>query len=165
LELGSERKDVVPDLIVLSEVLKESSGRCALDEIPLEDDIGRALVRVQTPAAVAERLDVMDVIIVHNRAGLHTECVDPAHIRGHTLTDGVYVVEANVIVMRITATVTPGPAYRDAGLIEIKNVIVLDYVVRRLSNPDTDRSRMQASAVGDETIPNDVVGYMRVWID
>src|SRR5262245_45043155 len=87
----------------------------AIDEIPLEDDIGRALVRVQAPAAIAERLDVMDMIVVHNRAGLHAERVNPAHIRRHALTDGVYVVEADVIVMRVTTAVTPSPADRDAG--------------------------------------------------
>jgi hypothetical protein len=52
------------------------------------------------------------------------------------------VIEANIVVMGVTRPVAPGPTDGNSGLVEIKDVIVLDRVVRRLSDPDSHCPRV-----------------------
>ena len=84
----------------------------------------------------------MHVVIVHDGARLNPERVNPSHVRSHKLPNRMDVVKANVIVMCATRAVAPGPADRDSGLVEIKDVVVLDGVVRRVPDPDSHGPRM-----------------------
>jgi hypothetical protein len=118
-----------------------ATGFRVVHEVSLHHDVSRTFSRVQTPASIAERLDVMDTVVVHNGAGLNAKRVDP-HIRRHALSDRVQVIEANVVVMGVTRTVAPGPTDGNSGLVEIEDVIVLPRGVRRLSDPDSHRRRV-----------------------
>ena len=74
---GSEGKNVVLDAVLLTEVLEEATGFRVVHEVSLHHDVSRTFIRVQTPASIAERLDVMDMVVVHNGAGLNAKRVDP----------------------------------------------------------------------------------------
>ena len=123
-------------------MLEEATGFRVVHEVSLHNDVGRTFIRVQTPASIVERLDVMDMVVVHDSAGLNAKRVDPPHIRSHVLADSVHVIEANVVVMGVTRAVAPGPTDGNSGLVEIEDVIVLPRVVRRLSDPDSHRPRV-----------------------
>ena len=70
-------KNVVLDAVLLTEVLEEATGFRVVHEVSLYHDVSRTFIRVQTPASIAERLDVMDMVVVHNGAGLNAKRVDP----------------------------------------------------------------------------------------
>src|SRR5207237_888247 len=87
---------------------------------------------------------------------LSAQCIDPAQVRRYALAEGVHVIEADVVVMSVAAAVAPSPADGNTSLVEIKDVIVIDSVVGRLSDPDADGRRVQASAVRNQAVLDDV---------
>src|SRR5258708_19461080 len=96
-----------------------------MHEVSLHHDVSRTFIRVQTPASIVERLDVMDMVVVHDSAGLNAKRVDPPHIRSHVLADSVHVIEANVVVMGVTRPLPPSPTHANSVLVETQNAIFL----------------------------------------
>ena len=87
-----------------------------------------------------------------DRAGRDAEGVDAAHVAEHALADRMNVVVADSVVVGVAPAVAPGPADRDAGVVEIEDVVVLDDVVGRVADPDADGRRVQPPAVGDQAV-------------
>ena len=51
------------------EVLVEAAGLRVVDEVVLHDDARAALVRIEPPAAVTVRVDVVDAVVVDGCPG------------------------------------------------------------------------------------------------
>ena len=66
LSLG---EDVVANDVLSAVMLMETARHGPIDEIVGHGDVGRAFIRVEAPPAVIERVDIMDDIVMHGRAG------------------------------------------------------------------------------------------------
>lgn len=69
-ELGSDlaSENVVADDVVGSVVLVESATLTFIDQIALQNDAGRSFVGIESPAAVIERIDVVDLVVAEGRS-------------------------------------------------------------------------------------------------
>ena len=74
---GSRRQKCCSGCGLLTKLLEEAPGFRVVHEISLHHDVGRTFIGVQTPASIVERLDVMDMVVVHNGAGLNAKRADP----------------------------------------------------------------------------------------
>ena len=70
----------------------------------------------------------MNVIVAHPRAGGVAQQIDAAHVRQQAAADVVNVVPLDQIAVALALVVAPAPAGRNAGVIKIVDVIVLDAV-------------------------------------
>src|SRR4051812_49776338 len=97
LMLLAESEDVVPKNVFFSVVLMESSALATVNDIVLQHDAGAALVSIQSPTAIIERIHIMDQVVAHHRSGLWPKCVNAAHIAEPSFPDVVHMIELDNI--------------------------------------------------------------------
>jgi len=136
--LFAEGEDVVAYDIFASVMLVEAGALGAIDDIVLPNDIRAAFIRIQTPAAVGEGVDVVDQIVADDGAALDAQCIDSAHVAEHKLADVVHVIELDDIFAAGRLLVAPVPADRNRRVIEIVDMVVRDAIAAALQNKDAD---------------------------
>ena len=92
------------------------------------------------------------MVALKHRAGRHAEGVDATHVGEHALAEVVDVVEGDPVVVGAALGVAPAPADRDAGVIKIIDIVVLDRALRGMADPHADRRGVEAAAVGDRAV-------------
>src|SRR5436190_12212960 len=92
LILFAESKNVISQNIFAPVMLMKSSALTPVDDVALKNNSAAPFIRVKAPAAVRERVDVVNEIIADHRAGLRAECVDRAHIAEPKLADIVQMI-------------------------------------------------------------------------
>src|SRR5262249_22086078 len=98
---------------------------------------------------------VVEPVALDARAVLRAERVDRAHVgedRAVAVLEPADVVDdvlQHEIARRERLAVAPGPADRDAGVEEVRDVVAVDLVAFALPDPDADRAREHPAAVVD----------------
>src|SRR5207249_3677455 len=151
-----ESKNVISQNIFAPVMLMKSSALTPVDDVALKNNSAAPFIRVKAPAAVRERVDVVNEIIADHRAGLRAECVDRAHIAEPKLADIVQMIVLDQIGATGRLAITPRPADRDGGVIEIMNVIVHDAIGPALQNHYADGRRVDLAEVMQMIVSDDV---------
>ena len=73
------------------------------------------------------------------------------------LADVVEVVVSNDVIMSLARCVTPYPPAGKGAVVQVVYLVVLDSVVGRMSDPDTDRSGLESPELGYQTVADSVV--------
>ena len=92
------------------------------------------------------------MVALKHGARRHAEGVDATHVGEHALAEVVDVVEGDPVVVGAALGVAPAPADRDAGVIKIIDIVVLDRALRGMADPHADRRGVEAAAVGDRAV-------------
>ena len=119
------------------------------------------LVVVESPAAVAIGIDVVNMVIADGGAVGDAEGVDATHVAQHALADVVDVIELDGVVVGERILVPPPPADGDAGVKEVGDFVVRDLVEGALADPDAVRAGEDSPAVMDDAIVDDVVAGIK----
>ena len=64
----------------------------------------------------------------------------------------MHVVETNAVVLRQAIAVSPAPTSGDAGVIQVRNVVMSYGVIAALSDPNANRFRVNPSAMMDDVV-------------
>ena len=97
-------------------------------------------------------VDVVYQIVPQHRAGRVFQAVDAAHITKYAPADVVDVVEFDHVVMRAGRGIPPTPADRDAGIVQVADLVVRDPVVAGPADPDADRAGVDLAAIVDQVV-------------
>ena len=89
---------------------------------------------------------------------LEAQGVDAAHVAQQAAADVVDVVFLDEVPRRQGGAVAPRPADRDAGVVQVVDVIVRDPVVGALADPDADGMVKDVAAVVDLTVLDNIAG-------
>ena len=130
-------------------MLVEAAGLGAEDDVVLDEEIARALVGIDAPAAVAVGLDVVDEVVAQLPAGLDRESVDAAHVGEEALAEVVDVVMLDDVAHALARAVTPYPADGDTGVIEVVDLVVRDEVGAGVANEHADGRVVDVAAIAD----------------
>jgi len=122
--LLAQGKDVVLNAIVPAIVLVKAAVFGPIDNVVFNQDIARAFVRIDAPAAVSVTGNVVADVIALNGARLHAERVDAGEIAQHAATDIVDAVKSDHVAARCRRTVTPGPAHGNSRIVGVVDFIV-----------------------------------------
>jgi len=150
-----EGEQVVPDDVVAAVMLVESGVGAADGDIVFEQDAGAAFIGVEAPTAVTVTLDVLEEIVMDVGAGLGAEGVDAAHVAEAALSDVLDPVVGDLIGAACGVAIAPVPSDRDAGVVEVGDVVVEDAIGGAVEDEDADRrcedpTQMQEGIVGEE---------------
>ena len=126
----------------------------AVADVVLQDDVARALVRIERPSAVVGLHHVVDEVAPHDGARLHAQQVDATHVREQPLADGVDMVLLDEVVMADTGTVAPHPTDRDATVEEVVDVVVGDDIAGRVHAQHADGAVEDAPGLMDVVVGN-----------
>ena len=148
----AERPDVVADDVLLAVMLVEVGVGRAVADVVLDQDAGAALVGIdrQRPRVVV--VDVVHQIVAQHRPRRISQAVDAAHVAEHAPADVVDVVELDHVVMRAGRGIPPTPADRDAGVVQVADLVVRDPVVAGPADPDAHRAGIDLAAVVDQVV-------------
>ena len=104
--------------------------------------------------------------MVNRRSGRDAERVDAAHIAQNSLSDARNSVVGDFVVMRAALAVAPGPSGRDSGVVKIGYLVVENFIVGAVSDPDADARRVDSSAARDPAVlDRDALGeLLRVFL-
>src|SRR5690242_10825859 len=140
-----EGEDVIADDIVTAVMLVETRAFAVMNDVVFQQDVCAAFVRVESPAAVGERVYIVNQIISQDGSLLDSERVDAPHVAQHALADVVQMIELNHVVAAGSFLITPVPAHRNGSVVEIMDVIVRDVIVPALKDDDADSRRKHPS--------------------
>ena len=128
--LTGEGEDIVADDVGFTVVLVVAAAFSSKYDVVFDDFVRASLVGVDAPAAVAKAIDIVDPVADDASPGLDSEGVDTAHVAENALADVVNVVVGDDVVVGLTLGVAPGPADGDAGVVEVGDFVVTDFVIR-----------------------------------
>ena len=148
----AERPDVVADDVLLAVMLVEVGVGGAVADVVLDQDAGAALVGVDRQRARVVVVDVVHQIVAQHRPRRIAQAVDAAHVAEHAAADVVDVVELDHVVMGAGRGIAPTPADRDAGVVQVADLVVRDPVVAGPADPDAHRAGIDLAAVVDQVV-------------
>src|SRR5690348_2574067 len=108
-DIGGE--DIVADDIPFTVMLVKPGVLTGIHEVVLHDDPRRALVGVQSPAAIVERIHMVDHVIAHGGAFRLAQAIDTTHIRQLSPAEMVDMVEFDMVPFRGTVPISPYPSH------------------------------------------------------
>ena len=150
-------ENVVANDVVFAVMLMERAVHGVIDEVVFHQKPFRAFVWIQPPAAVGIRLDIVNDVVADASSCLRTERVNAAHVGQRALPDVMNPVEFNFISKR-HAGVTPMPADRYAGVVQVGNFAMRNRVIFRIvSNPNANGGRMKTPCFGNQAVVDNVV--------
>ena len=138
LVVAGEGEDVVAEEVGFAVVLMEAAVGGAIDDVAFGQNAAAAFIEIDAPTAVAEAGDVMPEIVANGSAGLFAQGIDAAHVAEDRAVavgfdaDMVDMVELDGVVAGAGVAVAPGPANRDAGVVEVMDQIMGQEVVRAI---------------------------------
>ena len=153
LVVAAEGKNIISHDVGCAVVLVKPAVRRAVNQITLGNDAAAAFIEIDTPAAILPTGDVVPKVVADPRSGLHAERVDAAHvaqdrpvtIRFHT--DVVHVIERDDVIRSQRRPVAPGPAYGNAGVVEIVDGVMDNAIAPGLPEPNPYRARKHFPAI------------------
>ena len=110
------------------------------------------LVSIQPPTAVRVAVNVVEDITQDHSALGFSEHVNTSHVAHQSLTEVVNMVVGNEVAFVGCLTVAQPPTNRDAGVKQIRNLVVGDAVVTTLTNPYTDSARKNTPSLSDDAV-------------
>src|SRR5690242_10449579 len=149
-DIGGE--DVVEDDVPFAVMLMKAGVLTCIHQVVLHDDPRRALVGIQSPAAVVERIYMMDHVIAYGSAFRLTQAIDAAHIRQFSPAEVMDMVEPDMVPFRGTVPVTPHPSHGNARVAKIRDLVMGDGIIARLEDRHPDGAGKNISARPDDVI-------------
>ena len=110
------------------------------------------LVIIQPPTAVRVAVNVVEDITQDHSALGFSEHVNTSHVAHQSLTEVVNMVVGDEVTLVGCLTVAQPPTNRDAGVKQIRNLVVGDAVVTTLTNPYTDSARKNTPSLSDNAV-------------
>ena len=148
-------ENIVFDHVVLAVVLVQATTLAAVRQIVAHHDTGAALVHIETPSAVAIRVDIVDHVALHAGAGRHAESIDGTHVGEYAPSQVVDMVIGYQIVNRGTRCVAPHPAHRYTRVAHVGYLVVGNAVVGRMEEHHTTGAGEEQAAVTDDVVVDD----------
>ena len=149
---GTPGQDVVADDVVLSVVLVESAAFTTIYEVVLHHDLRTALIRIEAPAAVIVRIDVMDDVVVHGRSRLDPQGIDAAHVVEFSPSEVMDVVESDLIVEGEAWGVSPDPSHGKTAVTKVADLVVKRLHAGRFADQDPHAGRKHLSPLADDVV-------------
>jgi len=110
------------------------------------------LVIIHPPTAVRVAVNVVEDITQDHSALGFSEHVNTSHVAHQSLTEVVNMVVGDEVTLVGCLTVAQPPTNRDAGVKQIRNLVVGDAVVTTLTNPYTDSARKNTPSLSDNAV-------------
>ena len=145
-------EDVVADNVLLAVILVEASICGVVNQVVFEKNASATLVSIQPPTAVRVAVNVVEDIAQDYSALGFSEHVNTSHVAHQSLTEVVNMVVGDEVAFVGCLTVAQPPTNRDAGVKQIRNLVVGDAVVTTLTNPYTDSARKNTPSLSDDAV-------------
>jgi len=120
-------------------MLMEPGAFGAVNDVVLDQDIRAAFIGVNAPAAIGERVDIMDQVYCGSRCLSGCPGVNGAHVAQHALADIVKMIELDDVIVTRCFLIAPVPTHGNGGIIQVVNVIVGDAILTALEHQDPHR--------------------------
>ena len=145
-------KDIVSDDVVLAVMLMESAALGIVDQIVFHDDVAAALVGIESPTAIAIRLDVVYAVVGYYSPFAGAERVDRTHIAQQTQADMMQMVVDEFIAPGKTLSVAPVPACGYRAVVQVAHIIVAYPVFIAVAHPNANRTWKQVATIMDDAV-------------
>ena len=156
---GAQREDVVPDDVSVTSRVHDPAGQRVVDDVVLDQQRIAALIEVDAPShgrTAHVREHVVNNVAPDHRADLRAQVVDAARVAEHAADHVMNVVVLDSVVAGAVGSVVPVPSDRHAGVVEAVNLVVRDFIVTALGQPDADCPRVDAAAVVDVVVRDEI---------
>ena len=146
LAFFAEGQNIIAYDVFFAVMLMKTPVANVVDQIILKQNPSTTFVRIQSPATVAGRIDIVDHIVADGRAFRGSQRIDAAHVAENAVANVMQVIELDLVAFSPAFAISPAPPDRHGGIEKVRNIAMRNGVIRTVPNPHTNSARHNAAA-------------------